>query len=112
LFRRVFDARPTAYSRRPSSFLACGWRRDSEYKYRFEFGPQIDPKDIDTVEFQRGSYAADYGDRTYGVFNVAPRTGFERNNEAEWSLVPGIFIRRMISLVWAGTQRNSRTTEA
>src|SRR5713101_2211387 len=46
-------------------------------------GPQIDPKDIDTVEMQRGSYSADFGDRTYGVFNVAPRTGFERNNEAE-----------------------------
>ena len=46
-------------------------------------GPQIDPKDIDTLETQRGSYAADFGDRTYGVFNVAPRTGFERNNEAE-----------------------------
>src|SRR5712691_7553494 len=46
-------------------------------------GPQIDPKDIDTVEMQRGSYAADFGDRTYGVFNVAPRTGFERNNDAE-----------------------------
>src|SRR5260370_35085851 len=29
-------------------------------------GPQIDPKDIDTIEMQRGSYAADFGDRTYG----------------------------------------------
>jgi hypothetical protein len=46
-------------------------------------GPQIDPKDIDVLESQRGSYAADFGDRTYGVFNAAPRTGFERNNEAE-----------------------------
>jgi outer membrane cobalamin receptor len=46
-------------------------------------GPQIDPKDIDTVEMERGSYSADFGDRTYGVFDVAPRTGFERNNEAE-----------------------------
>jgi outer membrane cobalamin receptor len=46
-------------------------------------GPQIDPNDIDTLEAQRGSYTADFGDRTYGVFNVAPRTGFERNNEAE-----------------------------
>jgi len=46
-------------------------------------GPQIDPKDIDTLEVQRGSYSADYGDRTYGIFNAAPRTGFERNNEAE-----------------------------
>jgi outer membrane cobalamin receptor len=54
-------------------------------------GPQIDPKDIDTLEIQRGSYSADYGDRTYGVFNVAPRTGFERNNEAELILSAGNF---------------------
>ena len=54
-------------------------------------GPQIDPKDIDTLEVQRGSYSADYGDRTYGIFNVAPRTGFERNNEAELSLSAGNF---------------------
>jgi hypothetical protein len=46
-------------------------------------GPQIDPKDIDYLEVQRGSYSADYGDRTYGIFNIVPRTGFERNNEAE-----------------------------
>jgi outer membrane receptor for ferrienterochelin and colicin len=45
-------------------------------------GPQVDPKDIDYVEVQRGGYSADYGDRTYGVFNVVPRTGFERDNEA------------------------------
>ena len=47
-------------------------------------GPQIDPKDIDYLEVQRGSYDAGYGDRTYGIFNVVPRTGFERNNEAEF----------------------------
>jgi hypothetical protein len=46
-------------------------------------GPQIDPKDIDYLEVLRGSYSAEYGDRTYGVFNVVPRSGFERNNEAE-----------------------------
>jgi hypothetical protein len=46
-------------------------------------GPQIDPKDIDYLEIQRGSYEADQGDRTYGVFNVVPRTGFERDNEGE-----------------------------
>ena len=46
-------------------------------------GPQIDPKDIDEIEAQRGSYQADVGDRTYGVFNVLPRNGFERNREAE-----------------------------
>jgi hypothetical protein len=46
-------------------------------------GPQFDPKDIDYMEVQRGSYDADYGDRTYGVFNVVPRTGFERNKECD-----------------------------
>ena len=46
-------------------------------------GPQIDPKDIDYLEIQRGSYEADQGDRTYGVFNIVPRTGFERNDDGE-----------------------------
>jgi len=46
-------------------------------------GPQFDPKDMDVVEIQRGGYAADYGDRTYGVFNVIPRSGFERDREIE-----------------------------
>jgi hypothetical protein len=52
-------------------------------------GPQIDPKDIDELETQRGSYAADVGDRTYGVFNVLPRNGFERNREGELMLSGG-----------------------
>lgn len=47
-------------------------------------GPQIDPKDIDYLEVQRGSYDAQYGDRTYGVFNIVPRTGFESNNEVDF----------------------------
>ena len=46
-------------------------------------GPQIDPKDIDYLEIERGSYQADQGDRTYGVFNVVPRTGFGRSNEGD-----------------------------
>ncbi|MGC2420346.1 MAG: TonB-dependent receptor [Candidatus Acidiferrales bacterium] len=46
-------------------------------------GPLIDPKDIDYLEVLRGSYDADYGDRTYGIFNIVPRNGFERNNDAE-----------------------------
>lgn len=54
-------------------------------------GPQIDPKDIDSLEMQRGSYAADFGDRTFGVFDVAPRTGFERNNDAELVISAGNF---------------------
>ena len=46
-------------------------------------GPQFDPKDIDYLEVERGSNEAQFGDRTYGIFNVVPRTGFERNNQAE-----------------------------
>ena len=52
-------------------------------------GPQIDPKDIDQLEAQRGSYSADIGDRTYGAFNVLPRNGFERNRQAELLLSAG-----------------------
>ena len=54
-------------------------------------GPQIDPKDIDYLEAQRGGYSSAYGDRTYGVFNVVPRTGFERSNEAELFTTFGTF---------------------
>ena len=46
-------------------------------------GPQFDPKDIDYLEVQRGGYSSEYGDRIYGVFNVVPRSGFERNNEGQ-----------------------------
>jgi len=54
-------------------------------------GPQLDPKDIDYLEVDRGSYGAEFGDRTYGVFNVVPRTGFERNRQAELVLSGGNF---------------------
>ena len=54
-------------------------------------GPQVDPKDIDTLEVQRGGYSAEYGDRTYGVFNVVPRTGFESNREMEVNATLGTF---------------------
>jgi TonB dependent receptor-like, beta-barrel/Carboxypeptidase regulatory-like domain/TonB-dependent Receptor Plug Domain len=54
-------------------------------------GPQFDPKDIDYLEVNRGSYGAEFGDRTYGVFNIVPRSGFERNNQAELVLSAGNF---------------------
>ena len=54
-------------------------------------GAQFDPKDMDYVEVNRGSYGAEFGDRTYGVFNVVPRTGFERNNQAELVVAAGNF---------------------
>jgi len=43
-------------------------------------GRQIDPKDIQNVEVSRGGYSAKYGDRTYGVVNIVPRSGFEFEN--------------------------------
>ena len=46
-------------------------------------GPQFDPKDIESIEIQRGGYSSDFGDRMYGVFNVVTRSGFERDREAE-----------------------------
>jgi hypothetical protein len=54
-------------------------------------GPQIDPKDIDYMQVDRGGYGAAEGDRTYGVFNVVPRTGFERDSQAELTLSGGSF---------------------
>jgi outer membrane receptor for ferrienterochelin and colicin len=54
-------------------------------------GPQIDPKDIDYLETQRGGYSAETGDRTYGVFNVVPRTGFEKSRDVEVSTTYGTF---------------------
>lgn len=52
-------------------------------------GPQIDPKDIDSMETMSGSYDADLGDRTYGMFNVLPRNGFEFNRDGELMLYAG-----------------------
>ncbi|HEY3974043.1 MAG TPA: TonB-dependent receptor [Candidatus Sulfotelmatobacter sp.] len=61
-------------------------------------GPQFDPKDLEYVEVNRGSYGAEFGDRTYGVFNVVPRTGFERNNQAELVLSAGNFYQSNAAL--------------
>jgi outer membrane cobalamin receptor len=65
-------------------------------------GPQINPNDIDMLETMRGSYSADYGDRTYGIFNAAPRNGFERNNEAELVLSAGNFYQTDDQLNFGG----------
>jgi hypothetical protein len=58
-------------------------------KIASNLGPQIDPKDIDSLEALRGSYDADLGDRTYGMFNVLPRNGFEMNRSGELMLYAG-----------------------
>jgi hypothetical protein len=52
-------------------------------------GPQIDPNDIAWMDVSRGSYAASMGDRTYGIFNVEPRSGFSSHRDAELSMMAG-----------------------
>jgi hypothetical protein len=54
-------------------------------------GPQIDPKDIDYLEVLQGGFDAGYGDRTYGMFNIAPRTGFERDRQCDMVITAGNF---------------------
>lgn len=54
-------------------------------------GPQINPEDIQTLGAERGGYQADEGDRTYGIFNVIPKTGFGGENQAELAVTAGNF---------------------
>ena len=53
--------------------------------------PLINPKDIADLEVQRGGYSSEYGDRTYGFFNVVTPSGFDRDNDAEIILSGGNF---------------------
>jgi outer membrane receptor protein involved in Fe transport len=55
--------------------------------------PQINPKDIETLEVDRGSYNASLGDRTYGMFNVVPRSGFDGIDDGELVLTAGSFLQ-------------------
>ncbi|MGH8218110.1 MAG: TonB-dependent receptor [Steroidobacteraceae bacterium] len=54
-------------------------------------GPEINPQDVQTLGAERGSYAADEGDRTYGIFNVIPKSGFSSNSQAELDVTAGNF---------------------
>ena len=54
-------------------------------------GPAVDPADIQTLGVERGSYNADEGDRTYGVFNVIPKSGFGVHDQAMLSVSAGNF---------------------
>ncbi len=53
--------------------------------------PLINPKNVEELEVERGGYSSEYGDRTYGYFNVVTPSGFERDNEAELILSGGNF---------------------
>jgi len=52
-------------------------------------GSQFDPKDVDYLEVQRGGLSSNYGDRSYGVFNVVTRNGFEANRFGEFQATYG-----------------------
>src|ERR1700722_5831090 len=43
--------------------------------------PLINPKNVAELEVERGGFSSEYGDRTYGFFNVVTPSSFERNNE-------------------------------
>ncbi len=45
--------------------------------------PLINPKNVDELETERGGFSSEYGDRTYGFFNVITPSGFNRDNQAE-----------------------------
>ena len=45
--------------------------------------PLINPKNVADLETERGGFSSQYGDRTYGFFNVVTPSGFERDNQAE-----------------------------
>ena len=70
--------------------------------------PQIDPKDIDYLEVQRGSYEAEYGDRTYGIFNIVPRTGSSGTMRRSWSLAFGNWFQTNDQLNFGGHTRAFR----
>lgn len=53
--------------------------------------PLINPKNVQELEIQRGGYSSQYGDRTYGFFNVVTPSGFDRDNEADLILSAGNF---------------------
>jgi len=53
--------------------------------------PLINPKNVQELEVERGGFSSQYGDRTYGFFNVVTPSGFERDNEGNLILSAGNF---------------------
>jgi hypothetical protein len=71
-------------------------------------GAQFDPKDVAALETQRGGLAANYGDRSYGVFNVVPRSGFEDHRFGETSLGYGSYRRADAYVSFGDHNRSER----
>lgn len=64
--------------------------------------PQINPRNIDYLDAQRGSYDAEYGDRTYGIFDIVPKNGFEMSNEGQLVTTLGSFYQTDDQLSFGG----------
>ncbi len=47
-------------------------------------GSVINPNDIEALQVQTGGYSPEYGDRSYGFFNVITPSGFGENNQGEF----------------------------
>ena len=73
-------------------------------------GPQIDPKDIDYLEVQRGSYEAEYGDRTMESSTSCPATASSVTTRRNSSPVSEIGIKPTINSISEGTPSASPTT--
>ena len=71
-----------------------------------DLGPAVEPQDIQTLGAEGGGYNADEGDRTYGIFNVIPKTGFGRKNQAEIGATAGNFGQTDDYLSVASHERN------
>jgi len=69
-------------------------------------GAQFDPKDVSSLETSRGGLSANLGDRSYGVFNVVPRSGFEGDRFGEATASVGSY-RRMDGYVSFGDHNAS-----
>ena len=49
----------------------------------------FDPKEADAIDFQRGAYSAEYGDRLYGLLDVVTKSGFDRARGGESMVIAG-----------------------
>jgi hypothetical protein len=54
-------------------------------------GPVLNPQDVETLGIEQGGYSADEGDRTYGIFNVIPKSGFSSESQGVLDLTGGNF---------------------
>ncbi len=116
--RRLYGSRPVAHPRRTSGSWLLDGVPVPNTNIASNVGPQFDPKDVDYLEVQRGGYSAEYGDRTYGVFNVVTRSGFERDRQGELVLGYGSYNNtdnqisfgdHMSRFAWLGSLSGYRT---